>query len=196
MYGMNYGGGENRTHGQVEQAPRIDSFEAGAVHHWGTIFAYGGGQMIPLECDHFMDDEREVVELSRGDTLELVRTANHFGGSRAYWLCPRCGRRCRYLYFKNHRFQCRECAKLNYRCQQRTNDSTNYARDGLKLAREKLGWEPPFDICPAEFPYVTPDKPKGMHWATYRRYLARYQRYQKKYQDESMREMMSILGWH
>ena len=81
MYSMNYSGGDNRTHGQIERTPRIDSFEAGSVWRWGTIFAYGGGHMVPLECDHFMDDEREVVELARGDTLELTRTANHFGGN-------------------------------------------------------------------------------------------------------------------
>lgn len=189
MYGMNYSGGDNKTHGQIEQTPRIDSFEAQNVQYRGTIFAYGGGKMVPLGCWH----DEEVMELDRGDVLELARTANHFGGSRAYWLCPRCGRRCRYLYFKDHRFQCRECAKLNYRCQQRTKDSTNYARDGLKLAKERLGWEPPFDICPAGFPYVTPDKPRYMHQTTYRRYLARYRRYQEKYNDGSMREMMAIL---
>lgn len=193
MYCINFSGGNNKTHGQIERALRVDSFEAGAIQGPGTIFAYSCGQMIPLKCGHFMDDDREVVELPKYDTLELTRTTNHFGGSRAYWLCPRCGRRARYLYFRGQELKCRECAKLNYRCQQRTKDSTNYARDGLKLVQEKLGWDPPFDFYHAIFPYVTPDKPKGMHWATYNRYLARYKRYQEKYQQDSMREMLAIL---
>lgn len=193
MYGMNYSGGDNRTHGQIERALRIDSFEAGHVQSWGTIFAYGGGQMVPLDCGHFTGDE-EVVELSSA-TLELTRTPSGFGGSCAYWLCPRCGKRVRYLYFKNRGFLCRDCARLNYRCQQRTKDSTNHVQDGLKLARDKLYWEPPFDICPAEFPYVTPDKPRYMHRTTYHRYLARYRRYQEKYRRESMAEMLAILRW-
>ena len=28
MYGMNYSGGDNKTHGQIERTDRIDSFEA------------------------------------------------------------------------------------------------------------------------------------------------------------------------
>lgn len=91
----------------------------------------------------------------------------------------------------------RELAALlqqhGYAVQQRTKDSTNYAHDGLRLAREKLRWEPPFPVAPADFPYVTPDRPKGMHRRTYYRHLARYRRYQKKYQRDSMREMLAIL---
>ena len=195
LYGRNFSGGDNRTHGQIERAERIDSFEAGKVKGWGTLFS---NSMVPLDCGHFMEDDGEVIELSKGQwytTLELTRTPSGFGGSCAYWLCPCCGKRVRFLYFKGRGFLCRGCAKLNYRCQQRTKDSTNYAQDGLKLARERLGWVPPFDICPAEFPYVTPDRPKGMHRTTYYRYLARYRRYQEKYRRESMAEMMAILRW-
>lgn len=194
MYGMNYSGGDNKTHGQIERSLRIDSYEAGAVEGWGTIFASGGGHMVPLECEHFLEDDGETVELARGDILDMTRTTNYFGGSRVYWLCPYCGRRIRYLYFVPVQgFKCRECSRLNYACQQRTKDSTNFVRDGLKLARERLGWEPPFSICPAEFPYVCPDRPKGMHRRTYYRYLARFRRYQEKYNRDSMREMLGIL---
>lgn len=186
MYGMNYSGGDNRTHGQIERAERIDSFEAKKVVGWGTLFS---NSMVPLDCGHFMEDGGEIIELSKGHwstTLELTRTPSGFGGSCAYWLCPRCGKRVRFLYFKGLGFVCRGCAKLNYRCQQRTKDSTNYAYDGLKLAREKLRWEPHLDFYPAIFIYVLPDRPKGMHTATYYRYLARYMRLQEKYERESM----------
>ena len=116
MHGMNYSGGENRTHGKIERAERIDSFEAAKVDGWGTLLTSG---MIPLDCGHFGND----VELSRGQwstALELTRTPSGFGGSCAFWLCPRCGKRVRFLYFKNLGFVCRSCAKLNYRSQQRT----------------------------------------------------------------------------
>ena len=59
MYGMNYSGGDNRTHGQIERAERIDAFEAGKVEGWGTLFS---NSMIPLDCGHFMDNGEEVVE--------------------------------------------------------------------------------------------------------------------------------------
>lgn len=193
MYGMNYSGGSNRTHGQIERAERIDSFEATRVDGCDVLFTSG---MIPLDCVHFQVPDREEVELSRGQwsiTLELTRTPSGFGGSSAFWLCPRCGRRVRYLYFKDMGFSCRACCKLNYHCQQRTHDSINYARDGLKLAREKLRWEPPFPVVPADFPYVVPDRPKGMHIRTYYRYLARYRRYQNRYKQAARREMLAIL---
>lgn len=193
MYGMNYSGGGNRTHGQIERAERIDSFEAGKAAGWGILFS---SSMVPLDYEHFMEDDGEIVELSRGQwstTLELTRTPSGFGGSCAYWLCPRCGKRVRFLYFKNRDFLCQSCAKLNYRCQQRTKDSTNYAHDGLKLAREKLRWEPPFPMAPMDFPHVVPDRPRYMHKRTYYRYLARYRRHQKRYEQESMREMLAIL---
>lgn len=199
MYGMNYSGGDNKTHGQIERAWRIDSFDTAISEGSGTLFARMGEKVHLLDFDHFTEygstpeTDREFVELWGVQTLELSRTPSGFGGSCAFWLCPRCGKRARFLYFKGRGFVCRGCARLNYRCQQRTKDSINHVRDGLKLARERLGWVPPFEICPAEFPYVTPDRPKGMHETTYHRYLARYRRYQEKYQRESMREMLAIL---
>lgn len=81
MYGMNFSGGDNRTHGQIERAERIDSFEAGKVDGWGILFS---SSMVPLGCGHFMEDDGEIVELSRGQwstTLELTRTPSGFGGS-------------------------------------------------------------------------------------------------------------------
>lgn len=191
---MNFSGGRNRTHGQIERADRIDSFEAGKVEGWGTLLT---NTLIPLDCGHFIEGGEEVVELSKGQwstTLELIRIPSGFGGSRAFWLCPRCGRRARFLYFKGGIFLCRECARLNYRCQQRTHDSVNHAYDGIKLAREKLHWKPLIDVVPMDFPYMTPGRPKGMHRRTYYRYLARYRRYQEKYRRDSLREMLSILG--
>lgn len=198
MYGMNYSGGDNKTHGQIERADRIDSFEAGKAEGWGMVLASRGDKILPLRCYRCGLDGREFVELSYPgsqwrDTLELSRVRSGFGGSRAFWLCPICGRRVRFLYFKDRRFVCRECAKLNYRSQQRTRDSINHYRDGLKLARERLGWVPPGYICPMDFPYLTPPRPRYMHQSTYRRHLARFRRYQAAYQRDSLREMLAIL---
>lgn len=127
------------------------------------------------------------------DTLELVCVRSGFGGSRVFWLCPVCGRRARFLYFRGRGFQCRECARLNYRSQQRTRNSVNHYRDGLKLARDKLGWEPPGYMVPAYFPQLNPPRPRYMHQSTYQRHLARFRRYQAAYQRDSLREMLAIL---
>lgn len=65
---MNFSGGDNRTHGQVERAERIDSFEAGKVEPdgWRTLYAHWMGKMIPLDCWHNQGLDRETVELSAG----------------------------------------------------------------------------------------------------------------------------------
>ena len=199
MYGINYSGGYNRTHGQIERAERIDSFEAGKVEGRGLLIAYRGTNALSLQCEHYQEPDRETVELFYlgspwSVTLELTQTPSGFGGSCTFWLCPCCGRRARFLYFKGKGFVCRSCAKLNYRCQQRTKDSVNPAYDGIRYAREKLHWRPLVAVVPADFPYMTPDRPKGMHKRTYYRYLARYRRYQEKYRRDSIREMLAILG--
>ena len=200
MYGVNYSGGDNKTHGLIERADRIDSFAAGKVEGRGSLIVSRGDRMAPLLCRHYQDRKsgREMVELSyRGsrwlDVLELSRVRSGFGKSRAFWLCPRCGRRARYLYFKSPGFVCRECAKLNYQSQQRTRDSLNHYRDGLKLAREKFGWEPPGYIPPVDFPHLAPPCPRYMHRSTYLRHLARFRRYQEAYRRDSLREMLAIL---
>lgn len=195
---MNYSGGTNKTHGQIERAYRIDSFEAGKVVGRGFVLAIMSGQILPLRCERYGTDEKELVELSYTgsrwrDTLDLARVRSGYGGNRAFWLCPICGRRARFLYFKGQGFVCRECARLNYQSQQRTRGSLNHYRDGMKLATDKLHWEPLIDVAPLDFPYMTPDRPKGMHKTTYRRYLARYRRYQAAYERDSLREMLAIL---
>lgn len=191
-------GGDNKTHGQIELADRIDSFEAGGVGNCGLLIASREGNTLLLDCDRVYDLSRELVELSYPGsrwhvTLELDRVRSGFGGSRAFWLCPRCNQRARYLYFKDHSFLCRQCAGLNYRSQQRTRDCLNHYRDGMKLAREKLSWEPPDWLTPLDFPHVAPDRPRYMHKATYQRHLTRFRRYQAAYRRDSLREMLAIL---
>lgn len=201
MYGMNYSGGDNKTHGQIEHADRINSFESGEREDCGLLMASRDGRNLPLIYDRYTlygQEPREIVELfypgSRWhSTLELTSVPSSFGGRRFFWLCPTCGKRARYLYFKGRGFVCRDCAKLNYRSQQRTKNSINHFRDGMRLATDKLQWRPLIDVVQMDFPYVTPDRPRYMHQATYRRYLARYRRYQEKYQQESWREMLAIL---
>lgn len=194
IYYRNNAGGWNKTHGQIEQVDRIDSFEAAAVENWGTLFAYKGDGSVPLDCERYTgygpgDAEQEIIELSYcgsqwSDALQLTRIKNGFGGTRAFWLCPCCGKRVRYLYFKDRHFVCRECARLNYRSQQETKgDMLDYYK-GMDYAEKHFG------LCRFgrpdgfSFPYYEPDKPKGMHWSTYRRRLIRFRRYQLRYAEQ------------
>lgn len=91
MYCINYSGGRNRTHGQIEQAERIDSFEAGKapLDDRGSLCAHWKGKMILLACWRTLALNREIVELSYpgsqwSTTLDLTRTPSGFGGSCAF----------------------------------------------------------------------------------------------------------------
>ena len=159
---------------------------------------------VMLDCDRFAeygpgDMEREIVELSYPgsrwtQTLRLTRMNSGFGGTRAFWMCPQCKRRVRYLYFKGRGFMCRECARLNYRSQQQTKDDMMYYRKGMDLAENRLSVNPDsrpdgFDFCE----YV-PGKPKGMHETTYRRYLSRFLKYRERHTDRTMADLKRLVG--
>lgn len=196
-------GGWNRRCGQIEQTPRIDSFEAGPMEGGGALFAYGDGKSTLLECDHYTvygakeEADREIVELWGGDlsqTVELSRIASGFGGSRAYWLCPTCGARVRFLYFTGAIFLCRRCSRVNYRSQQENkSDSMRFYNKGMALVEKHLDRWPRFRPDGFSFCDWVPDRPKGMHETTYRRYLARFLRYRKKHADRQMADMLRLL---
>jgi len=70
-------------------------------------------------------DRRRVAQV-----VEMCQTAQ-WRGSRLWFLCPTCSRRCGVLYFRpgGHAFRCRICGRLIYRCQ----------RNGAR----RLGSKPP-----------------------------------------------------
>lgn len=196
-------GGRNKSHGTVEITPRVDSFEAGTVESGGALFTYGGGKSLLLECDHCTEygptekADREIVELWAGgwsQTIELSRIASGFGGSRAFWLCPACSGRVRYLYFTGAIFLCRKCAGVNYKSQQETKSDCMYYYDkGMALAEKHLDRWP--RIRPDGFSFCrwVPDRPRYMHQTTYRRYLARFLRYRQKHADRQITDMLRLL---
>lgn len=96
--------------------------------------------------------------------VRLAYTACHYGGHRAWWLCPGtgCGRRVAVL-FGGSVFACRHCQKLAYESQRETaNDRTIRRADKL---RDRLGWQ-------AGILNKAGGKPKGMHWQTFWRMQA------------------------
>jgi hypothetical protein len=116
-------------------------------------------------------DEPNLVRLYRygqGRRSEPYRvciewTPCNYGGSRAWFVCPRsCGRRVAILYGDGS-LACRHCNQLAYQSQ---HESPRYR--GLHRARairRELGGS----ISLAE-PF--PPKPTGMHWLTYVRFRA------------------------
>lgn len=105
--------------------------------------------------------ERAAVYVAMSDRvhigdqeIEIERVPCHFGGTRPYFLCPSCARRCLYLYRPpgNWSFDCRRCLDLGYAVEC---EPALYAlvRERRKL-QARLG--PPHR-----------SKPRGMHWRTY-----------------------------
>lgn len=83
-------------------------------------------------------------------------TSCAFGGSRAWFRCPACGRRAAILYGADV-FACRDCLHLAYKSQQEA-PHDRALRRAQKL-HERLG---------GTGILVDPiSKPKGMHWRTY-----------------------------
>jgi hypothetical protein len=104
--------------------------------------------------------------------VRLDRTGCNYGGQRVWWLCPavNCGRRVAVLY-GGAVFACRHCHNLAYKSQSETPTSGNFRR--ADRLRDRLGWVPGMAFGPGS-------KPKGMHWRTYARLLATYQRYERQ----------------
>jgi len=90
-------------------------------------------------------------------------TLCHFGGNRAWFRCPACGRRAAILYGAGV-FACQHCLNLAYKSQREAPHCRALRK--AQSIHEKLGGtgiihEPVF-------------KPKGMHWRTYERHMARF----------------------
>ncbi|MDE6881003.1 MAG: hypothetical protein K2P20_06545 [Oscillospiraceae bacterium] len=182
-------GGWNRRCGTVEATPQVDSYDL--AQGWGNAFC--GGKLIDTyhdpaygECSLLLPGREEPVEIATSSKR------NGFGGSQAFFLCPACGGRARYLYQTGADFLCRKCAQLNYRSQQATRSGSMYFyRKGVALAEKHLGtWLHPdgFSFCG-----WLPERPRYMHQTTYRKYLARFLRYRKKHADRQMADMLKLL---
>jgi hypothetical protein len=95
----------------------------------------------------------------------MEHTPCTFGGTRAWWFCPSCGRRVAVLYGCGKHYACRHCYKLAYTSQGESVDD-RAARRANRI-RKKLGWE--LGILNGNG-----DKPKGMRWKTYWRLCAEH----------------------
>lgn len=94
-------------------------------------------------------------------TLRIERTPCYYGGTRPWFLCPSCGRRCAVVYFgaPGGRYACRRCARVAYLSQCEDEMGRLWRRQRRIERRlagnagEWNGWE----------------KPKGMHRRTFDR---------------------------
>ena len=129
----------------------------------GSISMRAGPSMITFSYTFTSyDKEPESVE----QDIYITRTPCHFGGSRPWFICPICHRRVGVLVCAGRLFACRQCHHLPYACQMESRSDRASRR--IRKIQKRLGnpeWENVIDYW---FP-----KPKGMHWRTYNRIVAR-----------------------
>jgi hypothetical protein len=109
---------------------------------------------------------QELAGEEKEDVAYQVRldwTACNFGGARPWFVCPgrSCFRRAALLYLGGRYFLCRKCLDLSYASQRERGGSVP-ALHRCQRIRTRLGGSPNMSE-----PF--PEKPKGMHWKTYRR---------------------------
>ena len=122
-----------------------------------SLFAESGSLRLSYQTTTSEGSAERIDE-----RIEIWTTQTSLGGQRQWFRCPGCHRQCRILY-GGPRFRCRLCHGLSYECQfesraQRANRRT-------RKIRRRLGGS---DCLMEEFP----PRPRGMHWATYRRFEA------------------------
>lgn len=122
-----------------------------------------------LQLTYTVTDTITRQQAKQCQSIQLSRSACHFGGYRSWFVCPRvgCGRRVASLYSVGGLFFCRHCHQLGYESQQVCiTDRHTLKADKI---RDKLKWD-------AGILNGTGLKPKGMHWRTYWRLYAEHQR--------------------
>ena len=146
----------------VHEVHRRGFLKPGASCLWTWTWTSGDKSSISLQALagalrlHFKvradgEDWQDVAQV-----VGLEHTPCHYGGSRPWFRCPRCGRRVAKL-FGGVLFLCRKCHGLAYRSQAETYSDRCFRR--ANKLRERLGGEPGVDQ------YMP--KPKWMRWATF-----------------------------
>jgi len=97
----------------------------------------------------------EVAEI-----VSIVHLPCHLGGTRPFFLCPRCGRRVTKLHGGGRYFWCRHCYALSYSSQNEASRGRAIRR--ASKIRQRLGGSPSV-IAPF------PERPRGMWRRTYER---------------------------
>jgi hypothetical protein len=161
----------------LESGPKLDLAKlipSGAGKpdsHIQCVLTYGSGETITATLKLY--DYGGLLELAyqgRQQSLSLVSHPRHFGGLQWYVVCPRTSRPVRVLYrplgaayFASRYAWGRRAAYAS----QFLDPIGRAWRTKAKVKAALLG-----DADPDE--WDVPPKPKGMRWATYERWVARY----------------------
>jgi hypothetical protein len=118
---------------------------------------------------------------ARSYAVQIERTPCHFGGTRAWFLCParKCGRRVAILY-GGAVFACRHCHQLAYPSENESRKDRTIRRAGR--LRASLGW-PPGIFNGSDW-----GKPKHMHCAT-------FYRLERDYHQQEAQALGDMMEW-
>ena len=178
-------GGWNKTHESTASAARIDSFAF---------------------RDKLLQRKQDYLEIHAHnpkiatERLYWTRVNNHYDTQgnkpRVYFICPECGRRVRFVYYKEKwgRLKCRECGKLNYPIQQVAKGTMRHAQQ-MRAALKKLKIVEIEKLSPMDlYDLYCVDRPRYMHRSTYQKYMRKYYKAREEYHDAYIHEAMAILG--
>lgn len=186
-------GGHNKTHRQLENFRRIDSF---------SFYDYlkGDKYLFCKETVKYPLIRGDIVyyvgegmaEIREGDSYTDLILSSVPGidgkSTRLYFHCPYCGKRVRYLYRQQEHYMCRNCAKLNYSSQQK--DGMDELRLKMERIAERLDyqwWRNGFD-CVADIYYIP--KPHYMRRAKYEKLMQEFKALQKEYERNMKNALM------
>jgi hypothetical protein len=161
----------------LESGPKLDLAKlipSGAGKpgsHIRCVLTYGSGEIITATLR--LSDYGGLLDLScqgRQQSFSLTSEPRHFGGLQWYVLCPKTGRRVRVLYrplgatyFASRNAWGRRAAYAS----QFLDPIGRAWRTKAKVKAALLADEDPDE-------WDLPPKPKGMRWATYEQWVARY----------------------
>ena len=184
-----YGSGQPGYRPRAEQMKRLDLA-------WLRRNGYLSGFPVRLSWSHCGEPIGSISLQAQSDGVRLfyrrrgnngeshdvdeivptVWTPTPFGGRRQWFLCLKCGRRCRILYGGNL-FRCRRCYHLSYSSQAETR-ADRATRAMFKIVQR---------LDPAQDFNELPPKPNGMHWSTYNRLAERYEKHDRQWTVEAIR---------
>lgn len=111
-------------------------------------------------------------------SLWIDQTACNYGGSRPWFLCPVCWRRCSVVYFGRGRYACRHCNQVAYYSQSEDLMGRAWRQQRKIEARLIDGWR----------------KPKGMHWKTCNRLQDKINECEQQ-KDYALMAVMARMGF-
>lgn len=194
-------GGLNKKHKQVEDYRKIDSFQFYDFLNYDKYLSYKTEVKYPaagIRIVYHVQTKTASIDYDGCIYhLGLSRVTNIDGKSiRLYFLCPKCGKRVRYLYKKDGGIICRTCAKLNYASQQKSGmeEILYKMHDIVENKLQYSYWmnENP-DVYLPDLSYIP--KPRYMRWEKYNELIYKYEQLRDEYWKTEWKSLMKFSKW-